>query len=58
VAAATLLFFAFSMVSAIALALTWKPNPQWPSITVVVGDSCTMVHGAPGTMCPALMRSM
>ena len=56
--AATLAVFAFSIVSAIALALTWKPKPQWPSITVVVGDSCTMVHFAPGTMWPALMRSI
>jgi hypothetical protein len=58
VQAATLAVFAFSIVSAIALALTWNPKPQWPSMTVVVGDSRTIVHFAPGTICPALMRSI
>jgi hypothetical protein len=58
VQAATLLVLAFSIVNCIALALTWKPKPQCPSMTVVVGDSCTMAHFAPGTMWPALMRSM
>ena len=39
------------------------PGAKWAivqesSITVVVGDSRTMVHFAPGTMWPALMRSI
>ena len=56
--AATLVFWALSMVSCMAFALTWKPKPQWPSMTVVAGDSCTIWNGAPGTMWPALTRSM
>src|SRR5581483_3755450 len=46
------------MMSCIALALTWTPKPQWPSMTAVAGDSLTISHLAPGTMGPALMRSM
>ena len=43
-----MVFLALSIVSCIALALTWKPKPQWPSMTVVAGDSCTMVNWRAG----------
>ena len=45
-----MLVLAFSMAIRITLSITTKPNPQWPLILAVVGDSFTTSKGAPGTM--------
>ena len=41
----------------VALSVTTKPKPQWPSTTAVVGVSLSTSNGAPGTIWPRSMRS-